>query len=82
MTPNVLLAILIFLIGQFGTSVWWASKITAELSFMREMITERTKDGYTKSDAAKDLANRDQAVSSLDKRVTRLEDRFQKLPNH
>ena len=80
LTSNVLTSILIFLVIQFGTAIWWASKMTADLGYVQKMLINSDRDRYTKNDAEKDFAARDVYISGNSRRIERLEDRFQKLP--
>lgn len=89
MTPQIVIAIvaivvtvLIAIISHIVVSVWWASRITTTLSFLKTSIEkmEKHQDGYyTKEEAVKELALADQQHKALWLRVDEQRTRIESL---
>lgn len=81
---SLLASVIMFLLVQSGSALWWASNITSKLDGITEKlearitnITEKVEytinDKYGKSQATADFAIRDQKIDNLDLRLKTFE---------
>ncbi len=73
---GVVVSIVIFLLCQTIGAVWWAGSISTRQNTMLEQISEikcqinvLTQNGYSKADAARDLAVRDRMIDDVARRA-------------
>lgn len=73
---GIIVAIGTSVITHVCVAIWWASKINTTLSFLQKAIEtlndtviRHDADRYTKNDAAKDFAIRDNQLSALWRRI-------------
>ena len=63
-----LITIIIFLVGQLVTAVWWASKVNATLEFILKKLEamEKTNGTYvTVADHAKDIGHLEKSLDAV-----------------
>jgi hypothetical protein len=82
---GAIVSIVIFLIVQLGTAIWWASKVSATLGFIAaglsrvEQCTSGMDDKYLrKTDAAEKHAVMEKSIEAIWKRL----DNPHACPNH
>ena len=83
-SPAVLISLGLFLVTQLIAGVWWASKInttlqimTSTLTSMNERLSKHEASFYSKEEAAKDFAYRDNRIDGMGKKLDNIQDHIQ-----
>ena len=68
-TLGVAAGLFLFLLAQAVTAVWWASNISANMTFLRESLSVATSDRYPATEARRDLEARDNKIKDVSDNV-------------
>lgn len=69
------LALIMVIITQTATAIWWLSGVSSKLDNLSSQVKEMRDERYTRNDAMRDTALVNQMLHDMDRRVTSLEAR-------
>mgnify|MGYP000845256989 CR=1 FL=1 len=67
------LALILTILLQTGTGIWWAATITADMNYLKEKIELSTQDRYTKTQAKLEIGFINAKLTDLDLKIRELE---------
>lgn len=69
------LALIVAIVTQTATGIWWLSSVSSKLDNLSGQVKEMRDERYTRNDAMRDAALVNQMMHDMDRRVTTLEAR-------